>query len=77
MRYLGALGPSLFANLPPEGRARVLTEAPSMSDEDATFLLEVVDRTDVGSRSKLTRIGIGAGAGLAAGLLVAIMVRRK
>jgi len=62
MRYMGDLDPTV--------RATLIATGPSLSDADASTLLEVVDQSQYGSKQRWMRMGIGAAIGLAVGFVL-------
>lgn len=83
MRYdnrMGDVAPNLFGGgfFPNEGaKAQALAMAPQMTDGQAGDLLEVVDATNLGSRTKWMRYGLGAAVGIVVGAVVASRMGKK
>lgn len=72
-------GPVLPANLgpiDPTVKAQLMAEATTLPDSEAQDILDIGDATPLGHRSMLIRYGIGAGAGLIIGFVIAKLLRK-
>jgi hypothetical protein len=85
MRYLGGMGaatgpavplPQLGAAGPldPLVKAQLLALAPNIPDDQAQDLLDFVDATQLGKRTKMMRIGLGLAGGVVLGFVVAKVI---
>lgn len=81
MRYMGdPLTDLLNVSIPvldPTAKAAAVAKAGQVDDAHAQDMLDVVDATPLGKKTKYMRIGLGAAAGLVVGFLVAKKTKRR
>lgn len=77
MRYIGAATDLFGSQLDPALKAQLLIAAQGMPDAQAEDLADLSDATPYGSKQRWIRMGIGAGVGLVAGLVVGRALKKR
>lgn len=77
MRYMGDPTTDFAAAMSQATKDSLLAYARTMPDDRAADLQDVCDATAYGGRTKWIRMGLGAAAGLAAGVVLGRALKRR